>query len=369
MRYESETQLYTYTPSDGEAPDLSDGDYYINSIDYPLSELVQGGVYAYNIDFATMQPIYPDEPMFAVTFPPSYSEGPFTIACGNGADLSNTTVKILKKVSGGGGSDLPAPGAAGNVLTSNGTAWESAAPSAPLPEAGADGNVLTADDGEWVSAAPIKPLVVTYNEDEHTITGASLSDIVAAYANKTPVYIYSSEMLLPVIQAFNEDDEYRIDAGSFWYYDGLYIYIRVYYDGTAWDSDISNIPSASASANGKVLGVESGNYAFVDTKYPLILTGAEGSGTAVTVSGATLAEIYEAAHAGRYVAVDIPLTALGGVTARLPLIIYNYDSTDEEYSFGFSMAIPVTSNGLLVTITLDNSLTGEIEQKTWAVTG
>lgn len=49
--------------------------------------------------------------------------------------------------------ELPIPGTSGNVLTSNGTIWQSAAASS-LPAVGASGNVLTSNGTVWASAAP-----------------------------------------------------------------------------------------------------------------------------------------------------------------------------------------------------------------------
>ena len=50
---------------------------------------------------------------------------------------------------------LVAPGTSGNVLTSNGSAWTSAAPTAPIPYVapGTTGNVLTSNGSAWTSAA------------------------------------------------------------------------------------------------------------------------------------------------------------------------------------------------------------------------
>ena len=47
--------------------------------------------------------------------------------------------------------DIPAPGAAGKVLSSDGTNWVNADAAADLPAVGADGNVLTSDGTNWAS--------------------------------------------------------------------------------------------------------------------------------------------------------------------------------------------------------------------------
>ena len=52
-----------------------------------------------------------------------------------------------------GGTGLVAAGTSGNVLTSDGTDWTSAAAADELPAAGSSGNVLTSDGTDWTSAA------------------------------------------------------------------------------------------------------------------------------------------------------------------------------------------------------------------------
>ena len=51
---------------------------------------------------------------------------------------------------------LVAPGTTGNVLTSNGSSWTSAAPTTPIPYVapGTSGNVLTSNGSSWTSATP-----------------------------------------------------------------------------------------------------------------------------------------------------------------------------------------------------------------------
>lgn len=314
---------------------------------------------------------------------------------GSAADVKNvdTTAEMIDKVttvaSSGGGSSLPdMSGQSGKFLTNNGTAASWGEVSALPSMAEQSGKFLTNNGttaswgnpsgGEFVVtivAETVDDEIVYHTE--HNGEPISIADIFAAkQTGKTVVAVvadaempleYLCIMCTAQICLLTNTTNVETDIVIVDSFIGM---VDDNEDTWTWNiTYLPVIPNASSESNGKVLGVDDGAYAFVDAKNPLILTGAEGAGTAVTVSGATLAEIYEAANAGRYVAADIPLTALGGVTARLPLIIYNYDSTDEEYSFGFSMAIPVTSNGMLVTITLENSLTGEIEQKTWAVTG
>jgi hypothetical protein len=51
-----------------------------------------------------------------------------------------------------GGTGLAAAGAAGNLLTSNGTSWTSALPPPILTAPGASGNLLTSDGSVWTSS-------------------------------------------------------------------------------------------------------------------------------------------------------------------------------------------------------------------------
>jgi hypothetical protein len=55
-------------------------------------------------------------------------------------------------VGGGGGAELPTPGSDGNLLTSDGSAWTSAAPASQLPSPGSSGNILTSNGSAWTSA-------------------------------------------------------------------------------------------------------------------------------------------------------------------------------------------------------------------------
>lgn len=54
---------------------------------------------------------------------------------------------------GGSATSLPTTGNTGNVLTDNGSAWVSSAPSSSLPAAGSSGNVLTSNGSSWTSSA------------------------------------------------------------------------------------------------------------------------------------------------------------------------------------------------------------------------
>jgi hypothetical protein len=59
------------------------------------------------------------------------------------------------------GSVLPAVGASGNVLTSNGTTWASTAPAGGLPSPGASGEVLTSNGSSWISQAlPVETYII-----------------------------------------------------------------------------------------------------------------------------------------------------------------------------------------------------------------
>jgi hypothetical protein len=132
------------------------------------------------------------------------------------------------------------------------------------------------------------------------------------------------------------------------------------------DADV--LPEIDAPTDdGRVLGVKAGDYELVVPNYPLILTGVEGENKVVTVSGATLQEIFDAAKDGRYVAVDIELSALSGAKARLPLLFRLYNIADNEYSFAFGISLPIATTGYLIDIVLSNSLTGTLVSSTFSI--
>jgi len=91
---------------------------------------------------------------------------------------------------GGGGTPLPPPGAAGNVLTSDGTDWDSQPLPAPLPPPGAAGNVLTSDGTDWASQPLPAPSVTLAGDvvgpaasnQVHTLTGTGLPANVTSTA-------------------------------------------------------------------------------------------------------------------------------------------------------------------------------------------
>lgn len=275
----------------------------------------------------------------------------YTSMCGGTTD-AQTAGDLINAIAddytGGGGSDLPTPGTAGNVLTSTGSEWESAAPSGAMIIEG------------------------TMGDGTVTIT-TTPADIKDAYDAGKPVYLRFMNAAAPCVSAYGDGDDVIVDfVGTYFGEndDEAYL-VGVKFDGSLTGTmefldTRPDVPTSSASENGKVLGISNGEYTFVDTKYPLILTGTEGENNAITISGATLAEIYAAATAGKLVYLDVAFTAFGGANTRLPLVLYSYDN--DEYAYGFSIALPVTTNGMIVCATFENSLTGTIETKTWSVT-
>ena len=100
--------------------------YYFNSGDYPLTYLPEATL-AYNMASDGASKENPDEPLYVVG---RFNEIGTVWVIGSDTDLSNTTVKILKKVGGseGGGSELPEVTAAdnGKILTVVNGVWDKA---------------------------------------------------------------------------------------------------------------------------------------------------------------------------------------------------------------------------------------------------
>lgn len=248
---------------------------------------------------------------------------------------------------GAGGSDLPTPGTAGNVLTSDGTAWGSAAPQC--------GALLVTCD-------------INLSTNEVTDLSASANEIWLAIDNgKTPFMVANvGGMYLGLSYLFGET-EGKCQFGVY-SDDGTYHLVSIEGSVGTYTPIEKEIPTTTRDDDGKILGVNSGEYALVDAKTPLILTGTEGVDNAFTITGATLAEIYAAATSNRFVAVDIALSALG-VTVRVPLTGYNYDSNDDEYVFAFNAPLNGGASGVyLLSLECENALSGTSVLRNWSAT-
>ena len=176
-----------------------------------------------------------------------------------------------------------------------------------LPAAGADGNVLTADDGEWVSAAPADAteLQFTLTIGESIACDTAVADIINALENKRPVLGIVSGVGTLVIKTWNRDTSHLVTL--FYVPDDNKItaveFVGVGGAPDTWTMDtpkvINGLPAVSGSDNGKVLGVDNGEYALVDTKFEVPFTLDMANGTVSTT--VSIADIYTAYNADKEV--------------------------------------------------------------------
>lgn len=196
-----------------------------------------------------------------------------------------------------------------------------------LPAAGADGNVLTADDGEWVSAEPKASEYVIDGQlkinvgngqlyvDGVTISQTALDAAIAEYDSVKMRLTAVAPLPEGMVQAYYSE---RGTEGSLpaYMFSGLFDlgdvkyaafpYIR--YSGIAVSVvldlyEIGNIPSVDATNNGKLLGVSNGAYTLVanpETKTIMLTNDGQGNYTATLDGEAiTIAEIMTLAAAGK----------------------------------------------------------------------
>ena len=266
-------------------------------------------------------------------------------------DRSEYFVKKAIDNAGSGGSSLPTPGTAGNVMTSTGTAWASAAPRGAeyvvtiTVDTSGDDPVYTADKSvleiaQKSTAGSLCIALVPIDNDNSTRQRVPLLNAgdgtVAFYGNGnadgSPLRIACLGM--------------QGEPGSD---DTWFVMI----------THVTDLPSVSASDNGKFLGVSDGAYALIDAK-PLIVTGTwtDGSGSdpsTITIT-TPLADIYNAAEAGRSVYLEY---TNDGVTTRLGLTTRALDNG--SYSFGFSGTMLASSTvGAIVVVAFANSLVGSV---------
>ena len=226
-----------------------------------------------------------------------------------------------------------------------------------LPPAGADGNVLTADDGEWVSAAPqgdVYAVNLTKIADTFTAyhNGAEIgiADIITAInagklidltfvngSEEMPVkcaltaYL-SSDDALAFSGAYNDPDKYFTDGRGQYFVNLL---ANISDDEDVWIDKTVYIPNPSASANGKILGVDDGEYTLVDpsalSNAPLIVHGTISNGD-FSFADTTVKDVYDAKVADRAVFLD---TTDGAREDRWDLTGAVYDSDTSLYSISF----------------------------------
>ena len=148
--------------------------------------------------------------------------------------------KAIDNAGSGGGSSLPEPGTAGNVLTSTGDAWESSAPSASA-------------------------LMCTLTVGETTTCDKSVSEIVSAVKSGKDVFAVADGAVLELKMYDNTHVTFQLVNK-----DGNGIYLYTFTGSTngevdSWTSApnfVEGLPSASGN-NGKVLGVNNGAYALI----------------------------------------------------------------------------------------------------------
>jgi hypothetical protein len=100
-----------------------------------------------------------------------------------------------------GGTGLISAGASGNVLTSDGTDWTSAAPADELPAAGSSGNVLTSDGANWASIAAagggkVLQVLSTSKTDTYTNSSGAWADVTGLSQALTPAATSSKILVM-----------------------------------------------------------------------------------------------------------------------------------------------------------------------------
>ena len=255
----------------------------------------------------------------------------YTAMCG-GTTTSETAGDLINDIAtdytGGGGSSLPEPGTAGNVLMSTGESWES--------------NSLDQKDTDYVITADISlpdfSLTISPAENYVNITAAfnagktvRLIGTNEQYGVKTNVianFEFSHGLVFSGIAQVGEDQKLCVVVVS-------------------EEDDIAvatmefrpMLTDVDSDDNGKILGVSNGAYALVSpsalSNAPWVISGTtSGSLPSITVSITDdPADIFAAAEAGREVAIDFELGQDNHV--RLPIANYQ-PSQNDGYKLAFS---------------------------------
>lgn len=233
----------------------------------------------------------------------------------------NTIPEAIDKVtsvasSGGGGSDLPEPGVTGNVLTSTGDTWESAAPR----------------------------YIINMSNDNHPTHDSDpveISDIIAAYnSGKNCIIIYDggmyrlasveADMVVFTVSAVTEN-ELTHELTDYM----AYTWLGIRDGDDAWYKFGYTIPIPSATNNGKILGVDSGVYTLKSpaelSLAPLVIEGTVSGSTFTQTSSVTAEQVRDAIAAHRPIYIDI----VGG------RFYYNAGGYSAADAFTFSFAMQV----------------------------
>lgn len=227
----------------------------------------------------------------------------------------------IDNAGGGGGSDLPTPGTAGNVLTSTGDGWESAAP----PES----------DNDYIIEADLTVDIATQSFGVSPVEHDIADVYAAAAANKNIRLIAVNDTLgirVAIDAVLSQSQEFFIFSGTMTGFDGKPIAFVV----TADDDKDAAVPTIKFTAvtvptlpapisNGFVLGVDNGAYALVNVM-PYIMH-ATVSGSTVTLTDGDVAEAIAAKNAGRVVQLEYTDSNMG---ATLTLEMSGRSYTDDD---------------------------------------
>ena len=266
----------------------------------------------------------------------------YTAMCG-GTTTSDTAGDLINDIAtdytGGGGSDLPEPGASGNVLTSNGTAWASAAPR---------------NDADIYIEATLDLSTMTYGEPS-----VSFADALAAVnAGKTVMLRLTISSAIFDAPLMLNGQNYLVFAGAILIggNPNQYVYGVTGFSaetGLTLTDAIPVQPAIGQNDEGKVLYAHNGAYELVTPNDPLALTG-EVNGGNFTITSHTAAQINDAITAHRPVYIDVGTP----FNARCYLQTYSYTDS-EHYSFDFvTMVVDVSQSKITATYAkFDNSLT------------
>lgn len=237
----------------------------------------------------------------------------YTAMCG-GTTNKNTAGDLIDAIAtdytGGGGSDLP--------------------------PAGADGNVLTADDGEWVSAAPSavnNDYIVVFANGAVTHDGNAVraSEIIAEKtAGKNVILQYSD---VDFSCAMCDESAIVFSGGIYNMETSLeeqYTFLGIVgAESDSWMYYKLGMPLAGESNNGKILGVDNGEYALLspsavnDYVVTLTVTVDPDTQDATISADKSVAEIYAAIDAGKNVYAELAVNINGvDVTQRFYPTMY-----------------------------------------------
>ena len=287
-------------------------------------------------------------------------------------------INILQKItsSSSGGADLPDPGTAGNVLTSTGTGWESAAPQSGLPDTtGASvGDVVTLGESgaEWATPQTDDTMYLDTLQmglgDAITVPGApewaycySISSyssaISALYDEKADLRIYTTtyhdgEKVTLIrgsacwthnctisAQGIDRDDPNE-DAFAIVENADLFVSSVDLSRKTITVEKKNVLPYVNASDNGQLLGVNGGAFTLVDNTAPFIVNLTLNNNTWATDK--TVAEILAAENAGRFIVCHAAYVlgegASGFTFPRVEAFVVSELAVAPEYKYNMMVA-------------------------------